>query len=166
IAQALGLAERFVGQDKCIVILGDNIFEQPITTHAAAFEEQASGARVLLRHVEDPQRFGVATVEDGRIVRIVEKPTEPESDLAVTGIYMYGPEAFDYIRHLKPSDRGELEITDVNNAFIEAGSLSYSVLDGSWTDAGTFESLAVANRLAENLMLKVFEDSIGHGRAG
>lgn len=164
IAEALGLAERFVGVDQCVVILGDNIFEQPIAEHVAAFSAQGSGARVLLQRVPDPERFGVATVEDGRIVKIVEKPAKPESDLAVTGIYMYGPEVFEIVRGLEPSARGELEITDVNSAFVNERTLAYSVIEGSWTDAGTFESLAVANRLAEDLALHVFEHSGLHGQ--
>ena len=115
IAQALGLAENFAGKELLCVILGDNIFQDPIGPYLSAFREQARGARLLLKKVDDPQRYGVAEVEGSRVVRIVEKPKRPKSDLAVVGIYFYDPQVFDVIRTLKPSARGELEITDVNN---------------------------------------------------
>ena len=147
IAQALGLAENFAGKDLSCVILGDNIFEDSIAPYVGAFREQARGARLLLKQVHDPQRYGVAEVEGSRVVRIVEKPKDPQSDLAVVGIYFYDGEVFDVIRTLRPSSRGELEITDVNNHYLRAGTLQCDRLQGWWTDAGTFESLASANEL-------------------
>jgi glucose-1-phosphate thymidylyltransferase len=147
IAQALGLAENFAGGQAVCVILGDNVFADPLGPFVSAFERQRRGARVVLKQVEDPQRFGVAEVKDGRIVRIVEKPRNPRSDLAVTGIYMYDGHVYDFIRTLRPSARGELEITDVNNAYVARGELQYDVLRGWWTDAGTFDSLHRANEL-------------------
>lgn len=147
IAQALGLAENFAGGDQLCVLLGDNIFQDSIVDDVRAFEAQGNGARILLKGVHDPQRFGVASVDGDRVTKIVEKPTEPESDLAVTGIYFYDAAVFDIIRTLKPSQRGELEVTDINNAYIEAGALSFGVLDGWWTDAGTFPSYHLANQL-------------------
>ncbi len=149
IAQALGLAEDFIGGGKMVVVLGDNIFEDDLTDHVRDFEKQAEGARVLLKEVDDPERFGVAEIEDEKIVRIMEKPEKPTSNLAVAGIYMYGPGVFSIIETLKPSERGELEITDVNNEFVRRGIMSYSMLKGWWTDAGTFDSLARASRLVE-----------------
>jgi glucose-1-phosphate thymidylyltransferase len=147
IAQALGLAENFAGRERVCVILGDNIFQDPIGPYAKAFQEQASGARLILKQVHDPQRYGVAEIEGSKVTRIVEKPKEPKSDLAVVGVYFYDAEVFQYIRTLKPSARGELEITDVNNHYLKAGSLHFDRLGGWWTDAGTFESLAAANEL-------------------
>jgi glucose-1-phosphate thymidylyltransferase len=147
IAQALGLAENFAGKDPICVILGDNIFEAPIRPFVEAFQKQDKGARLLLKQVHDPQRYGVAEVEGIRVVRIVEKPKEPKSDLAVLGIYFYDSAVFDIIKTLKPSARGELEITDVNNHYIKAGTLGWDQLTGWWTDAGTFESLHAANEL-------------------
>ena len=147
IAQALGLAENFAGKDLSCVILGDNIFEDSIAPYVGAFGEQARGARLLLKKVHDPQRYGVAEVEGSRVVRIVEKPKDPQSDLAVVGIYFYDAEVFDVIRTLRPSSRGELEITDVNNHYLRAGTLQCDRLQGWWTDAGTFESLAAASEL-------------------
>jgi glucose-1-phosphate thymidylyltransferase len=147
IAEALGLARRFVGDDRLAVILGDNIFEDEIGPHLARYAAQERGARLLLKRVEDPGRFGVAEIRDGRLVGIEEKPTQPKSDYCVTGIYMYDARVFDVITGLKPSGRGELEISDVNNAYLEMGELEFDVLDGWWTDAGTFESLARANEL-------------------
>ena len=148
IAQALGLARNFVGSDRMCVILGDNIFEDAITEAVREFSEAPAGStRLMLKPVEDPQRFGVATVEGDRITKIVEKPAEPESNLAVIGVYMYDNGVFEVISTLKPSGRGELEISDVNQHYVEQGMVNYSVLSGWWTDAGTFESLAQANRL-------------------
>ncbi|GAC1339359.1 MAG: sugar phosphate nucleotidyltransferase [Myxococcales bacterium] len=147
IAQALGLAENFVGGDSCCVILGDNIFEEPIGPYVKAFGAQQRGARLLLKQVHDPQRYGVAETEGDRVVRIVEKPKEPKSDLAVVGVYFYDPEVFSFIRTLKPSARGELEITDVNNHYLGKGTLRFDRLAGWWTDAGTFDSLHAANEL-------------------
>jgi glucose-1-phosphate thymidylyltransferase len=151
IAQALALAENFAGGVPVCVILGDNVFQDPIGAFVSAFERQRRGARVVLKRVEDPQRFGVAEVEGDRIVRIVEKPKAPKSDLAVTGIYMYDAHVFDAIRTLKPSARGELEITDVNNHYLAKGELQYDQLKGWWTDAGTFDSLLRANQLAQDV---------------
>lgn len=147
IAQALGLARHFAGGKKMVVVLGDNIFEHSIRAHVRSFERQKKGARVLLKRVEDPERFGVASVKDRRIVSIQEKPKNPKSDLAVTGVYMYDERVFDIIKTLKPSSRGELEITDVNNAYLSKGELEFDVLKGWWTDSGTFDSLLRANQL-------------------
>ena len=141
IADALRLAEHFADGDKIVVVLGDNIIEMNIRHAVADFFSQRSGAKVLLKEVSDPERFGVAEIGDGKLVGIEEKPKQPRSNLAVTGIYMYDRQVFDFIRPLKASERGELEITDVNNAYIEQGTMTYEVLDGWWTDAGTFDSL-------------------------
>lgn len=149
IADALRLAEHFADGDKIVVVLGDNLIEKNIRKAVGEFFAQGRGAKVLLKEVPDPQRFGVAEVRDGSIVRIEEKPQKPKSNLAVTGIYMYDRQVFDLIRPLKPSGRGELEITDVNNAYIEQGTLTYDVLEGWWTDAGTFESLYSATVLVK-----------------
>ena len=152
IAQALGLAENFVGDDRMCVILGDNVFADGIGLAVERFADlPGDSAYVFLKRVPDPTRFGVADVTDGRIAGIEEKPAQPKSDLAVTGIYMYCAEVFDIVRTLKPSGRGELEISDVNDHYARAGRLHYSELDGWWTDAGTFESLARAGELAGNM---------------
>ncbi|MGB9794745.1 MULTISPECIES: sugar phosphate nucleotidyltransferase [Caldisericum] len=153
IAEALGLARHFVNGDRCVVILGDNIFEDNIKPFVESFVNQESGAKVLLKEVPDPQRFGVAELRDGKIVSIEEKPKYPKSNFAVTGIYMYDSEVFDIIKTLKPSARGELEITDVNNAYIRKGTLTYDILKGWWTDAGTPESLFRANEFCKDLIL-------------
>ncbi|MEN3186575.1 MAG: sugar phosphate nucleotidyltransferase [Atribacterota bacterium] len=158
IAQALGLAQNFVGRDLCVVILGDNIFEDDISPFVADFTTQKEGAKILLKEVPDPERFGVAELRDGKIVHIEEKPQKPKSQYAVTGIYMYDAEVFDIVKTLRPSQRGELEITDVNNAYIARGRLTYGILRGWWTDAGTPTSLALANELARDLTLN-FEGS-------
>jgi glucose-1-phosphate thymidylyltransferase len=147
IAEALGLCQHFADGDKICVVLGDNIIERDIRGAADAFRAQEKGARVLLKKVHDAERFGVAEIKGDRIVNIEEKPKQPKSDYAVTGIYMYDGSVFDKIRELKPSNRGELEITDVNNAYIREGTLSFSFLDGWWTDAGTFDSLLRAANL-------------------
>jgi glucose-1-phosphate thymidylyltransferase len=147
IAQALLLAENFAGRRPVCVLLGDNVFEAPITTSVAAFMQQEKGARVLLKRVSDPGRYGVVEVDGSRILGIEEKPAKPRSDLAVTGIYFYDGGVYDVIRTLKPSARGELEITDVNNVYLRRGELRYDVLEGWWTDAGTFDSLLLANEL-------------------
>ena len=147
IADALRLCEHFAEGNRVVVVLGDNIVQDDITPFVRKFEQQDSGARILLKEVPDPQRFGVPELDGDRIVRIEEKPAQPKSNYAVTGIYMYDRRVFDFIRHLKPSSRGELEITDVNNHYIREGDLFYDVLDGWWTDAGTFESLFHANDL-------------------
>ena len=147
IAQALGLAEGFSNNNPIAVILGDNIFQANLKKYADSFLAQKTGAKLLLKKVPNPQRFGVAQISDTRVIRIDEKPKKPASDYAVTGIYFYDCTVFDIIRTLKPSARGELEITDVNNAYIARGQLAYDILDGWWTDAGTFESLNKANEL-------------------
>ena len=147
IADALRLCENFADGDRICVVLGDNILEDDIGPYARSFAEQPSGARILLKKVPDPERFGVPVFDGTRIVRIDEKPTTPASNYAVSGIYFYDQRVFDYIRRLKPSQRNELEISDVNNAYIEAGDLEYDVLSGWWTDAGQFESLHHASHL-------------------
>ena len=148
IAAALRLAQHFAGEGKICVILGDNIIDGGIREAADAFRAQESGARLLLKEVTDAERFGVAELKDGKIVGIEEKPEAPKSNFAVTGFYFYDTTVFDKISTLVPSRRNELEITDVNNAYVQEGKLTYSFLDGWWTDAGTFESLARATRLA------------------
>jgi glucose-1-phosphate thymidylyltransferase len=151
IAQALGLARRFGRGGRLAVILGDNIFESSIADFATAFRRQPSGAKILLQEVHDPGRYGVAVTEGNRVVKIIEKPKDPPSNLAVTGIYFYDESVYEIIEGLKPSRRNELEITDVNNAFIARGNLTFDVLPGWWTDAGTFESLKHASALADGL---------------
>lgn len=147
IADALSLAEHFADNGKLCVILGDNIIEKDIREAADEFRRQEKGAKILLKEVPDPERFGVAEVRKGHVVNIEEKPKKPKTNYAVTGIYMYDSTVFDKIRTLEPSARGELEITDVNNAYIREASLSFAFLDGWWTDAGTFDSLLRAGNL-------------------
>jgi glucose-1-phosphate thymidylyltransferase len=147
IADALALAEHFADGQKICVVLGDNIIEQSIRGAADAFRKQEKGARILLKEVTDAERFGVAELNGDRIAGIEEKPKHPKSNLAVTGIYMYDETVFDKVRTLVPSGRGELEITDVNNAYIREGSMTFSFLEGWWTDAGTFDSLLRAANL-------------------
>ena len=147
IADALKLAKDFAEGGKICVILGDNIIERDIRGAVGSFFTQPSGAKVLLKEIDDPQRFGVARIDNGRIVEIIEKPADPPSKMAVTGIYMYDHTVFDIAKSLDPSERGELEITDVNNEYIRRGNLTYELLEGWWIDAGTFESLHRANRL-------------------
>src|SRR5579884_1388068 len=151
IAEALALAEHFSKGSKICVILGDNIIEKSIAHAVADFEKQQRGAKVLLKQVHDAERFGVAEIDGDRIIGIEEKPKSPKSNYAVTGIYMYDETVFDKTRVLKPSARGELEITDVNNAYIQEGTMTFSFLEGWWTDAGTFESLhRAANLVADS----------------
>ena len=145
----MGLCEHFADKDKIVVILGDNLIEKSIKKYVDKFRRQESGARILLKKVPDPQRFGVACFKDGKVISIEEKPKKPKSEYAVTGLYMYDPYVFDIIKTLKPSARGELEITDVNNAYLRRGGLYYDIFDGWWTDCGTFESLLHANSLVE-----------------
>jgi len=147
IADALALAEHFADGDKICVILGDNIIQGSIRSAVEQFRKQASGARILLKKVPDAERFGVAEIVANRIIGIEEKPKHPKSDFAVTGIYMYDATVFDKIKTLVPSRRGELEITDVNNAYIAEGTMTFSFLEGWWTDAGTFDSLLRAGNL-------------------
>ena len=151
IAAALGLAEHFADGGPVCVVLGDNILEKSIGAFIRKFRHQGSGAKILLSEVTDPQRFGVPVFEDGRVVRIEEKPADPKSQYAVIGVYMYDNRVFEIIKTLKPSGRGELEITDVNNAYIESGDLSWDVIEGWWTDAGTFDSLLKASNLIAEL---------------
>lgn len=153
IAQALGLAEQFVGEDQMVVILGDNVFADDISPFVDKYKEQGRGAKILLQEVTDPERFGVAELDGDRVVSIEEKPAQPKSNYAVTGIYMFDYNVFSMIRKLKPSGRGELEITDVNNKYIERGEMSFDILREWWTDAGTHSSLARANELAKNIVL-------------
>ena len=147
IAAALKLAEYFASGEKICVILGDNVIEGNIVEAAERFERQPKGAHIILKEVPYPQRFGVPVFDGERIIRIEEKPSDPPSPYAVTGIYFYDSSVFERIKELKPSRRGELEITDVNNSYLEEGTLTHSLLDGWWTDAGTFESLRSATNL-------------------
>jgi glucose-1-phosphate thymidylyltransferase len=153
ISQALALAEDFVHAHKCIVILGDNIFQYNISEFTNDFDRQDKGAKILIQQVSDPQRYGIAEINGDKIIGIEEKPKIPKSNFCVTGVYMYDSRIFQIIKTLKPSSRGELEITDVNNWYISDGSLTYSILKGWWTDAGTFESLVYANELSKNINL-------------
>lgn len=154
IAQALGLAKGFVGHDLMTVILGDNVFVDELAHYIQRYKEQGKGAKILLKEVPDPGRYGVPELLGDKIIAIEEKPQTPKTNYAVTGIYMYDSQVFDIIDTLRPSARGELEISDVNNAYIELGQLSYDVLSGWWTDAGTHESLMKANELVKGLSLK------------
>lgn len=147
IADALRLAEYFADGEPICVVLGDNLIEGNIVKAAQAFRDQKVGAKILLKQVKDPQRFGVPVLDGNRVVKIEEKPRQPRSSYAVTGIYFYDARVFEIIKTLKPSARGEMEITDVNNVYIEAGQLAWDVLEGWWTDAGTIESLHQANQL-------------------
>jgi glucose-1-phosphate thymidylyltransferase len=147
IAEALSLAEHFADGEKIVVMLGDNLIEKSIREEVRKFQDQPTGARILIKEVSSPERFGVVEFEGEKITKIVEKPKVPKTNYVVTGIYMYDKKVFDIIRTLRPSGRGELEITDVNNAYLKAGELTFSVLEGWWTDAGTFDSLLNANQL-------------------
>jgi len=157
IAAALSLAEFFADGEPICVILGDNLIEGSIEKYVDNFKRQGKGARILLKEVEDPQRFGVPMIRGTQIVRIDEKPKVPASSYAVTGIYMYDGQVFDIIRTLEPSNRGELEITDVNNAYIAKKAMEYDILEGWWTDAGTFESLLRASNLVSQKLQRVAE---------
>ena len=150
IAEALGLAEHWASGDSICVILGDNIIQYNVAKAVSDFRKQGRGAKIILKEVHDPERFGVAEISGGKVTGIVEKPKQPKSNLAVIGIYLYDPRVFQVIKTLKPSERGELEITDVNNWFIADGSMSFEVLPGWWTDAGTFESLHRASTLVKD----------------
>lgn len=152
IAQALGLAENFVGDDTMMVILGDNIFSPSLQQISDSFSGE--GAEILIKEVSDPSRYGVPELEGENIISIEEKPEKPKSNYCVTGIYLYDNEVFNIIRDLKPSRRGELEITDVNNFYIKQGLMKYAVLDGWWTDAGTHESYRIANELVNRHILE------------
>ena len=146
IAEALGLAENWADDENVAVILGDNIFQDTVKSDVESFKD---GAKIFLKNVPDASRFGVAELKNNRIVSIEEKPVAPKSNYAVTGLYLYDPEVFSIIRTLKPSGRGELEITDVNNSFIRKGSMKYAILTGFWSDAGTYDSLLKASILVQ-----------------
>ncbi|MFL6231237.1 MAG: sugar phosphate nucleotidyltransferase [Pyrinomonadaceae bacterium] len=162
IAAALSLCENFADGEPVCIVLGDNIIEGNIARAVRAYREQQGGAKILLKRVPDPQRFGVPELDGARVVRIEEKPDTPKSDYAVIGIYLYDAQVFDIIKTLKPSGRGELEITDVNNAYIERGTMTWDELDGWWTDAGTFESLLHASNLvAETGANKMEKEAVG-----
>src|SRR6202047_2696859 len=147
IAEALGLAEHFSDGEPVCVVLGDNIIENNVRQAVENFKKQGQGAKILLKEVQDAERFGVAEIRGNSVVNIEEKPRNPKSNYAVIGVYLYDATVFQKIRRLKPSGRGELEITDVNNFYVKEGNLTYEILDGWWTDAGTFESLLRANNL-------------------
>jgi glucose-1-phosphate thymidylyltransferase len=148
IAEALGLTEHFVDRERCVVMLGDNIVEKSIKKYVKDFENQKVGAKILLKEVPDPNRFGVPEIKGDKIISIEEKPQKPKSRYAVIGIYMYDEQVFDVIPTLKPSKRGELEITDVNNYYVKKNQMTYDIIDGWWADAGTsFDALMRANNL-------------------
>jgi glucose-1-phosphate thymidylyltransferase len=153
IAHAISLTENFVHQDKFIVLLGDNIFQDSLSNSVREFSQQKEGARIFLKEVDHPERFGVAIVSQGRITKIIEKPNFEISKLAVTGVYFYTPEVFKIIKELKPSKRGEYEVTDINNYYVKNNNLEYEIMKGWWSDAGTLESYSAANRLTEGLEL-------------
>jgi glucose-1-phosphate thymidylyltransferase len=150
IADALRLAENFAEGEKIFVMLGDNIIEDNITEDIKFFENQQEGSRIFLKEVNDPERFGVAEIKDDKVLNIEEKPKKPRSNFAVCGLYLYDNKVFDIIRELRPSGRGELEITDVNNFYISKVIMTYTMIKGWWTDAGTFESLLKASNLVAN----------------
>ncbi len=154
IADALKLAENFVDEDKVFVMLGDNLIEDNIKKYIHEFEKKDSGAHIFLKEVNDPERFGVAEVDGGKVINIEEKPKKPKSNYAVTGLYMYDNDVFKIIKKLKPSGRGEYEITDVNNEYIKRQKMTYTVLKGWWTDAGTFGSLFRASNLIADKLNK------------
>lgn len=147
IADALRLAEKFAYNDRIVVVLGDNIAVKSIKSFVEKFKNQTKGARVLIKEVSEPTRYGIAALDEEKIVEIEEKPGNPKTNFAVIGYYMYDEKVFDFIKRQKPSERGEFEITDINNEYIKLGEMEYDVLDGEWTDAGTFESLQVANEM-------------------
>ena len=151
IAEAVGLAEHFVGKNKFVVILGDNILDGSIKDAVRTFERQKEGAKIFLKEADDPSQYGVAIVEGEKIIKIEEKPEHPVSNLAVIGVYMYDSDVFDIVKSLKPSKRGELEITDVNNVYIKKGCMSYEIFRGWWGDAGaSVDSLFEANEHIRN----------------
>ena len=159
IAHALALAEGFANGERMVVVLGDNILTHSIRKHVEAFKEQDSGAKILLKKVGDPERFGIAALDERTkmIIQIEEKPQNPNSDYAVVGIYMYDTKVFDFIRKIKPSQRRELEITSVNNMYVERGEMTHGFVEGEWTDAGTFESLQYANKLLLDIENKIIK---------
>jgi glucose-1-phosphate thymidylyltransferase len=150
IADALRLGENFANKDRIIVVLGDNIAVRSIKPSVDNFNKQKNGARVLLKEVSDPTRYGIAALDEEKIVEIDEKPGTPKTNFAVIGYYMYDEKVFDFIKRQKPSERGEYEITDINNEYIKLGEMEYDILNGDWTDAGTFESLQIANQMLLN----------------
>ena len=162
IADALSLVEHFADDEPICVVLGDNIIERNIRQAADEYRAQGRGAKIMLKEVHDPQRFGVPELDRDKVLRIEEKPSEPKSSYAVIGIYFYDNTVFDVIKTLVPSDRGELEITDVNNHYIERGEMTWNELDGWWTDAGTFESLLRAS----NLVAESGANNLGLGLVG
>ena len=159
IAQALGLCENFAGDDLFVTVLGDNVLEDSLAPHAEVYCAQGAGARVLLKKVHDPERYGVPRLEGGDIVEIIEKPKNPPSSFAVTGIYFYDTQVFDFIRQLAPSRRGEFEVSDVNTSYVRHSRLSYGILDGWWGDAGTLEGWHEANQLARNLVYRSYPNA-------
>jgi glucose-1-phosphate thymidylyltransferase len=166
IAEALGLAEHFAGGEPLVVMLGDNLVEKSIRPYVERFAASGRGAKLLLKEVEDPQRFGVAELRGDRIVGIEEKPARPKSNLVVTGIYMFDRQVFEIIKTLKPSARGELEISDVNNAYIQRGLMTYEILDGWWTDAGLPETLYRAATLVRERALRGEKSQVSDEREG
>lgn len=161
IADALRLGESFAGDEKICVMLGDNVFENSISPYAANFEQQKVGARVVVKEVGEPERYGVAAMDERQIVEIEEKPKNPKSKFAVVGLYFYDNQVWEIIRGIKPSPRGELEITSVNNAYIERSQLMFDICEGRWTDAGTFDSWMEASKLMfeNNNEIKTWERS-------
>ncbi|HDX9591107.1 TPA: NTP transferase domain-containing protein [Bacillus pseudomycoides] len=151
IAQALGMCKDFVAKDHMVVILADNVFSDNMKGYVEKFQQQKQGAKILLKKVDNPSRFGVPLIQNGRIIKIEEKPEHPQSSYAVTGIYMYDANVFPMIEKLNPSERGELEVTDLNNCYLEKGLLTYDIMTGWWTDAGTHTSLHQANILAQDV---------------
>ena len=166
IADALRLAEHFAEGDSVCVFLGDNIIENNICEAAETFRRQKRGAHIILKEVEDPHRFGCPEIVDGKLRRIVEKPKKPKSNFAVTGIYFFDATVFEKIKTLKPSGRGELEVTDLNNMYLQEEALTYSVLDGWWTDAGTFESLRRASNLVAETGANKMPKPVAVGQQG
>jgi len=158
IAHALLLAENYANRDNIVVILGDNITTHSIRPYVDNFKKQGNGAKVLLRKVSDPERYGIAALDELKVIKIEEKPKKPKSNYAVIGIYMYDNKVFEIIKKIKPSARGEYEITSVNNEYIKNDELTYDILEGEWTDAGTFESLQYANKIAFKYNNKIIKE--------
>jgi glucose-1-phosphate thymidylyltransferase len=157
IAHALRLTEDFAKGEKIVVILGDNVATNSIKPFVQKFEKQEKGARVLLKKVDDPERYGVAAMDEQHIIEIQEKPLKPKTNYAVIGYYMYDSKVYDFVKQLKPSARGELEITDVNNMYIKLKEMEYDILEGEWTDAGIFESYRYANKILSDCNNKLVE---------